>query len=192
MISPMLRVTALDFDYQDKPLLQDVNCYLPQGGLLHIQGANGVGKTTLLKLIAGLYRPLSGAVHFEGQLCYVGHQPGIHRYLTLRENCLYDTHYRANEHNIDELAAVFGLQSMVDMPLALLSAGQQKQVGLLRLWMTEAKLWLLDEPLVALDEASQGLLMAHMQQHRQRGGGIILTSHQAMPLDIQDYQVYTL
>jgi len=200
----MLHIVDLDFDYQDTPLLSKVEFQVPAGGLLHIQGGNGVGKTTLLKLITGLYQPQNGAVHFEGQniqqqlpyylsqLCYVGDQPGIHSHLTLRENCLYDRQFDSKIHCLDALAAIFQLTDKMDIPCTLLSAGQQRQVGLLRLWMTKARLWLLDEPLVALDERAIHLLIAHMEQHRQRGGSIILTSHQPLPEALQKYQVYQL
>jgi heme exporter protein A len=200
----MLDIIALDFDYQDTPLLSQVHCHLPAGGLLHIQGSNGKGKTTLLKLLAGFYTPLAGELRFLGhnihkdkayyqsQLCYLGHQPGIHSQLSLSENCRYDSHYNPKKHNIAELAALFGLQNLLDLACGQLSAGQQRLVALLRLWMTQAPLWLLDEPLVALDEKAQAILMNHMQQHRQRGGGIVLTSHQALPLPKEDYQVYVL
>ena len=188
----MLDVIGLDFDYQDRPLLKQVNFHLPRSGLLHITGTNGRGKTTLLKLLAGLYHPQAGSLRVSGEICYIGHQSGIHKALTPRENCLYDVHYDPKKQGIDSLASPFQLQSLLDTSCALLSTGQQKQVGLLRLWMTKATLWLLDEPLVALDQASLAVLMAKLQAHRQAGGAVVLTSHQNLPLPRHDYQVYAL
>lgn len=198
----MLDVINLSFDYQEQPLLNNVAFHLSPGGLLHLQGANGAGKTTLLKLIAGLYRPAEGEIHFaqknihldlaeyQRQICVVGHKTGINPSLSLRENCLFDLHYKRQP--IDELAAIFKLQAHLDYPCALLSAGQRRQVGLLRLWMTNAKLWLLDEPLVALDDTALEIIMAKVDEHRKQGGAILLTSHQKLPLDPADYQEHRL
>ena len=196
----MLDVIELDFDYQDQPLLEKVSFYLPAGGLLHVRGSNGVGKTSLLKLIAGLYSPSQGNIQFDGQriennlaayqgkLCFLGHKTGIHPYLTLRENCFFDLHYRGFEKNLAELAAIFQLESYLDIPCGLLSAGQKRQVGLLRLWMSDAILWVLDEPLVALDEISLALVMDKIDSHRRLGGAVLLSSHQCLPLNKDDYQ----
>ncbi len=198
----MLDVINLSFDYQEQPLLNNVAFHLPVGGLLHLQGANGAGKTTLLKLIAGLYRPLEGEIHFsqkniyqdlaqyQREICFVGHKAGINPSLTLRENCLFDLHYK--QQPVEDLAAIFKLEAHLDYPCALLSAGQRRQAGLLRLWMTNAKLWLLDEPLVALDERALDIIMNKIEAHRKQGGAVLLTSHQKLPLDPVDYQEHRL
>ncbi len=201
----MLEVTNLHFDYHDQPLLSEVSFSLPAGGLLHLRGANGAGKTTLLKLMAGLYRPLEGDVRFSGlsiyanlaayqrQICFVGHKTGINPNLTLRENCFFDLQCsEAYSEVIDELAVVFKLEHYLDFPCGLLSAGQKRQVGLLRLWMSQAKLWLLDEPLVALDDMALELVMQKIAKHRKQGGLVLLTSHQQLPLDCADYKEYRL
>jgi len=200
----MLDVIELDFDYQDQPLLHQVSFSVPAGGLLHLKGANGAGKTTLLKLIAGLYHPRQGDIYFAGQsvmnnsqayqsqLCFIGHKLGLNPGLTLMEHCFFDLHYGSWSPKIHKLAAVFNLQAHLHSPCGLLSAGQKRQVALLRLWMTKAKLWLLDEPLVALDEAASTLLMAKIAAHRTQGGVVLLSSHQSLPLNTPDYQEYFL
>ncbi|KTD15514.1 heme exporter protein CcmA [Legionella gratiana] len=204
----MLNVINLDFDYQDQLLLNNVSFHLPSGGLLHLRGANGAGKTTLLKLIAGLYPPLNGEIHFFGQniendrpayqhqLCFVGHKTGINPNLTLRENCYFDLHAIALSfckiEEIEELVTIFKLEHYLDFPCGLLSAGQRRQVGLLRLWMSDAKLWLLDEPLVALDDRAIDVIMTKIEVHRKKGGAVLLTSHQQLPLNRSDYQEYCL
>lgn len=198
----MLDVIDLSFDYQEQPLLNKVAFHLPAGGLLHLRGANGAGKTTLLKLIAGLYRAAEGEVHFSGQnihhdlaayqrqLCFVGHKTGINLSLTLRENCFFDLKYQGG--SIEQLIAAFKLEQHLDLPSGLLSAGQRRQVGLLRLWMSDAKLWLLDEPLVALDDKALEFIMIKIAAHRKQGGAVLLTSHQKLPLSSSDYQEYCL
>lgn len=200
----MLEVIDLDFDYQEQPLIQKVSFNIPEGGLLHLKGANGAGKTTLLKLIAGLHQPVQGQIRFKGQpisnhlatyqreLCFVGHKTGINPYLTVRENCYFDMHYEPENQNSVNLASIFKLDNFLDQPCGLLSAGQRRQVGLLRLWMAEKALWLLDEPLVALDETALTTLMDKIDNHRSRGGAVLLTSHQNLPLRDDKYQEYHL
>ena len=200
----MLDVIELDFDYQEQPLLKKVTFHLSEGGLIHLRGANGAGKTTLLKLIAGLYSPSQGQIQFtgqnieknlqayQGQLCFVGHKTGINPYLSLRENCVFDIHYGLKKNTINELAEIFKLENHLDTLCGLLSAGQRRQVGLLRLWMSDAKLWLLDEPLVALDDAALSIIMAKIESHRLGGGAVLLTSHQSIPLCKSVYQEFLL
>lgn len=198
----MLDVIELDFDYHDQPLLQQISFHLPASGLLHLKGANGAGKTTLLRLIAGLLKAERGEILFDGQsinndlysyqkqLCFVGHKAGINPYLTLRENCLFDIHCPANQLNLRELCQQFNLDHLIDYPCGLLSSGQKRQVALLRLWMTKAKLWLLDEPLVALDELALAVIIGKIKEHRANGGAVLLTSHQDLPLNKADYEEY--
>ena len=201
---PMLKLIDVDFDYQEQALLSGVSFSLVKGNLLHLRGANGSGKTTLIKLIAGLYQAHQGQILFndqsiasnlpvyQRQLCYVSHKPGINPYLSVRENCLFDTHYPIKQLNIANLAEMFQLEGHLDKLCGLLSAGQRRQVSLLRLWMSDAKLWLLDEPLVALDEQAIAVLMEQIAVHRQQGGSVILTSHQSLPLKPSQYQEYCL
>lgn len=198
----MLELIDLTFDYQEESLLNKICLQVSAGDLVHLRGANGSGKTTLLKLISGLYQPHEGEIRFLGQtinkdlaayqrqLCFVGHKTGINPYLTLIENCRFDTHYENGD--LLQLAAVFDLKKYSHKMTGLLSAGQRRQVGLLRLWMTKAVLWLLDEPLVALDEQAIAVLMNRIKEHRQQGGAVILSSHQSLPLASNEHQEYLL
>lgn len=200
----MLDVVELDFDFQDAPLLNKLSFQLREGDFLHLKGPNGAGKTTLLKVIAGVYQPLHGQIvfrglpvgeqlrHYQEQICYIGHQSGLNPNLTVRENCFFDLHHRTPDHQISELVKVFHLDAQLDQRCAVLSAGQTRQVSLLRLWMTTAKLWLLDEPLVALDGAAIVVLMKQIAQHRKQGGAVLLTSHQNIPLAQHEYKVFQL
>ncbi len=199
----MLDVQALSFDYLDKPLLHKVQFSLAAGQLLHLRGANGVGKTTLLKLLAGLLQPNEGEIIYKGhainqdliayqrQLCYVGHKTGLHPLLTVRENCYFDPHWGRGALTFAQMLADFGLQDLADEPCYLLSAGQRRRVSLLRIRMTDANLWLLDEPFVALDANAAQALMVCLEGHLAQGGQVILTSHQALPFR-QTYQEYSL
>lgn len=198
----MIDVINLEFDYQDKPLLNGVNLHLKAGDLLHLRGANGAGKTTLLRLIAGLNQPMRGQIQFMGRsiyddlaayqdnICFIGHRAGINPLLTIKENCLFDSHYQ--DQDIQALAAHFHLQDYLDYPCGVLSAGQTRQVALLRLWMTSRSLWLLDEPLVALDETAVNTLLVRIREHRDTGGAVLITSHQPLPIPSSEYQEYCL
>ena len=200
---PLLQLLDLAFDYQELPLFHHLNLELEEGDLLHIHGANGAGKTTLLKLLSGLYQPSSGIIKYRGtaidddlasyqsNLCFIGHKTGISPYLTINENCRFDTHFN-EQINLDELVSIFNLENHLNSPCGLLSAGQRRQVGLLRLWMAKTPLWLLDEPFIALDEKALTLLISKIKIHRDQGGVVILTSHQHLPLEKGSYKEYTL
>ena len=199
----MLQLFNLAFDYQDFPLLCNISFQLKAGDLLHLQGANGAGKTTLLKLIAGLCRPSSGTIKYQGQLihtqlasyqrhlCFIGHKTGISPYLTIKENCYFDVHHR-EKTDFSQLVAHFKLENDLNSLCGLLSSGQKRQVGLLRLWLSDAVIWLLDEPFVALDEHALAILMRKIQIHREQGGIVVLTSHQQLPLEKATYKEYFL
>ena len=200
----MLDVINLNFDYTDKPLLQGVNFSLDAGQLLHLHGHNGAGKTTLLKLLAGLLHPTEGEIRYLDQaitqnlaeyqqaICYVGHKAGISQVLTVRENCLFDLQRGPYCMPFDELMNRFSLFGLEDTPCNLLSAGQRRRVGLLRILMSNASIWLLDEPLVALDQDAMSILMDCFRDHLDKGRQIILTSHQPLPLHDRDYRDYSL
>lgn len=199
----MLEITNLHFDYQDKLFLQDIRLSLPAGGLLHLCGANGAGKTTLLRLIAGLFDADAGEIRINGirknddptiyrqQLCFVSHKLGLNSYLTVHEAIKFDLQTRETE-DYKELLTEFNLTELADYRCGNLSAGQQRRVALMRLLLSKAKLWLLDEPLVALDEASIQLLVRQINKHRAASGAVVLTSHQALPQELADYQEYRL
>ncbi len=200
----MLQVERLDFDYSDKPLLQGVQFSVNAGCLLHLRGGNGAGKTTLLKLLAGILRPTQGDIRYSGHsiikdvaayqqnICYVGHKAGVSQSLTVRENCRFEL--RRNRHTLpfEQFIKSFALEGLDDVPCGLLSVGQRRRVGLLRLAMSEASLWLLDEPLVALDQDAVAILMVSLNKHLARGGLVVLTSHQDLPLSQGNYQEYRL
>ncbi|MDX2346763.1 MAG: heme ABC exporter ATP-binding protein CcmA [Legionella sp.] len=179
----MLQVTRLTFDYSDKLLLQNVSFLIEAGTVLHVKGKNGVGKTTLLKLLAGLLHPIEGEIHYDGELCYVGHQNGVNTSLTPDEHLRFDLGV-TEKKLITQTLTRLNLNTVPDMPCGLLSAGQKRRMGLLRLLVTEAKLWLLDEPLVGLDEASIHILGKLINAHLKQHGSVILTSHQALSFDL--------
>lgn len=189
----MLQVNNLSFDYADNPLLRNIHFCVPAGKLLHVRGENGSGKTTLLKLLAGILTPADGEICFHSnfilqhkmdyqrQLCYIGHKAGISDAFTLRENCFFDLRRGGDALEMDKLASTLLLTGLEDVPCGRLSAGQRRRVAFARLLVSDAKLWLLDEPLIALDEQTMLLFMTLTRFHLEKGGSIVLTSHQPLP-----------
>ncbi len=161
------------------------------GDMVQIAGANGVGKTSLLRILSGLATPGAGEVYWQGQrtdrerarfhqqLLWLGHQPGIKGVLTGDENLRFFYPQQRREALWQALEAV-GLAGYEDVPVARLSAGQQRRVALARLWLTDVSLWILDEPLTALDVAGVDMLTQRMEHHVSQGGIIILTTHQPL------------
>jgi heme exporter protein A len=110
----------------------------------------------------------------------------------VRENLTYDLQAPSDLSRLDEWLQRFELLDFADYLAIHLSAGQRRKIALIRLLMTPASLWLLDEPLVALDAASQGLLMQIIQDYRSHGGLVVLSSHQPLPLSGASWQEYQL
>ncbi len=189
----MFDVAGLSFDYSDDYVFHDVNFSLEPGCLLHVRGKNGAGKTTLLKLLAGLLHPTDGEIRFRGDsiwdnitdyqrlICYVGHKSGVSQALTVREQVYFDLKQTSDSPDFDVLIKRFALEGLDDTLCGLLSAGQRRRVGLLRTVMSNALVWFLDEPLVALDDDAVTILMSCISEHLEKGGQIILTSHQPLP-----------
>ncbi|MGQ3888660.1 cytochrome c biogenesis heme-transporting ATPase CcmA [Legionella sp. CNM-1927-20] len=200
----MLEICSIYFDFEEKPLLSNIQFSIKPGTLLHLKGSNGVGKTTLLKLLAGLLQPIKGDIHWQGRsiynnlanyqqsLCYVGHKLGLSSQLTVKENCLLDLQWQHPASSLSKFLKLLSLQDLADKPCSQLSAGQLRRVALLRLLMSKAPLWLLDEPLVALDSTSIEILSACFSEHLAHGGLIIMTSHQVLPKNFKYCQEYQL
>ena len=180
----------------DKVLFHHLNLQIQTGDFVQIEGHNGIGKTSLLRIVAGLAIPLEGKVRWNSEeifkqrevfnydLLYLGHQSGIKPELNAWENlCFYQqiSHCHQGDEILWNVLQTVGLLGREDIPAAQLSAGQQKRIALARLWLSEAPLWILDEPFNAIDKKGVAVLTALFEQHAQRGGIVILTSHQEVP-----------
>ena len=196
----MIEVIQVSFDYEDKAILNKVNFRVMPGTLLHLHGQNGAGKTTLLKLLAGLLQPSQGAIRYQGghldarvACCYISHKAGVSQALTPREHYHFELHQEETTHpSFDTLIHELSLHGFEDVVCGLLSEGQRRRVSLFRLFTSKAPVWLLDEPLVALDKHSLGMLITRFKQQLNQGGSIILTSHQALPFWDMPYEDYQL
>jgi heme exporter protein A len=172
------------------------------GRLVRVTGSNGAGKTTLLRMLAGLATPSAGRVHWRGQpltaarelfhreLAWVGHAASLKDDLTALENLQAIAMLGGDAIGRDEALAALaeaGLTGRERLPARVLSAGQRRRVVLARLALppaaTPRTLWVLDEPFNALDVAAGDWLAGLVRRHLARDGIVVLTSHQAIPLD---------
>ena len=173
-------------------LLRRYHINIAAGQIIHLTGDNGSGKTTLLQALAGLITPQGGSIRRHAPHLYLGHRPGIKSTLTARENLRYAArlYHSMNgsglEARLDAALAAVALNAHDDRQSRQLSAGQQRRCQLARLWLDTPPLWLLDEPLTALDATTSATLLARLEAHRQNGGAVIITSHQPLKLPVLD------
>ncbi|ERH49486.1 cytochrome C biogenesis protein CcmA [Ectopseudomonas chengduensis] len=192
---PLLEAVALSCERDWRMLFEQLHFALQPGDMLQISGPNGSGKTSLLRLIAGLRQPTSGDILLQGQaladqrselarnLLWIGHAAGIKGLLTAEENLawLCALHRPASREAIWQALQAVGLRGFEDVPCHTLSAGQQRRVALARLYLADTPpLWVLDEPFTALDKSGVAQLEGHLADHCERGGVVVLTTHHSL------------
>jgi heme exporter protein A len=168
-----------------------LDCHLEAGGALVLTGANGSGKSSLLRLLATLLQPAAGrllwggravaedAAAYRAEVHYVGHLDATKPALTARETVAFWAALRGGAVPAVEAAlAAFGLQDVADWPCRWLSAGQRRRLALARLVAAPAPIWLLDEPTAALDADGEARLVAAIARHRAAGGRVAVATHQ--------------
>jgi heme exporter protein A len=161
-------------------LFRDLAFRVGEGECLAVRGPNGSGKTTLLRCAAGLTRADAGELTRSGALLYAGHLPGIKDDLTAEENLRGALALRgcpAAPEAIREALAEAGLDKRRMLPARRLSAGQRRRIGLARLMLDAAPLWILDEPLTALDDQGCALFSRVAGMHLDRGGVMLAATH---------------
>ncbi len=180
-----------------RPLFKNVSFQIDAGACLLVQGANGSGKTSLLRLLAGLTPPAEGTVYWKGEslkqwgeeyrseLLYCGHQNALKEELTAEENLLSSIALAGRRIGTDAVRDALyqaGLAGRESLPVRVLSQGQRRRASLARLLLEHRSIWILDEPLTALDTSAVQWLASVIDQHLALGGVIVLTSHQDIPL----------
>jgi heme exporter protein A len=188
-----MRITAdkLACERGGRTVFTDVSFSAGKGELLQLTGPNGSGKSSLLKLLAGLVAATEGSITLEGgnadltlgqQTHYLSHADAFKTALTVRENLQFWSDMLGGGA-IDAALAASRLETAADFPAAYLSAGQRRRLALARLSLAPRSIWLLDEPTVGLDTASQQRLQKIMHAHLQGGGLIIAATH--LPLGVK-------
>ncbi len=181
----------------DRELFRNIHFSLESGSLLQVRGANGSGKTSLLRMLCGLSIPAAGEIHWNGisirtaseeyfaNVTYIGHLGGIKDDLTVIENLRISSALAGFEITMDETYQALkkiGLGGREYLPVKVLSQGQRRRVALARLLVCKTKLWILDEPFVALDVAAVQLMREILELHLQHEGMVVMTTHQEIDI----------
>jgi heme exporter protein A len=196
-----LEVTDIRVERGGRRVLDGLSFAIEPGEALIVTGPNGAGKSTLLRALAGLLPLAGGRIAVEGReeqdapsprdiAHYVGHVDANKISLTAGENLAFWAAMLVNRQGrgggvpVAEAVAAFGLEAIAELPVSVLSAGQRRRIALARLLVAARPLWLLDEPMTALDAAAQARLLGHMRIHLDRGGIVVAATHG--PLDVRN------
>lgn len=201
MPTPLLEISDLYCERDERILFDSLNFEIQQGEVIHLTGRNGSGKTSLLRIVCGLYQGYEGQVRYKGQLLaqareefnssllYLGHNVSVKQGLTVTENLRWYAKIQPqlDEALIDFAIAQVGLKSYADVYCRNLSAGQKRRVNLARLYMYKANqyeqsIWVLDEPFTAIDVDGVASLEKKILEYVQAGGTVVLTTHQLLQI----------
>lgn len=198
----LLHAEQLSSTRANRLLFRELELSVPAGSVLYVAGPNGSGKSTLLRMLAGLYAPTTGTISrfatddveiWQRQTLFIGHKPAVKQALTALDNLQLQAQLDGAEvEDPWQLLERVGLLGLEDIPAQQLSAGQQRRIALARLWLSQAQLWILDEPFTALDHAGIQLLQERFAEHCANGGALVLTSHQPLTWQPPHLQTLTL
>ena len=193
---PLLAATNLHLWRGERHVLRGVSFAIGAGEALHVTGPNGVGKTSLLRVVCGLLQPEEGEVLWDGAstsdanseyleaLAYLAHDTALKGDLTASENLHFSVGLKRNV-SPEQIAAIFvelGVADCADLPCRVLSAGQRRRVALCRVLLSAARLWVLDEPFTNLDDASTAQISDTLARHLADGGLALIAAHQGLTL----------
>lgn len=195
-MSIALAINELSIVRGGRTVLTGLSLALESGAVLSLEGPNGSGKTSLLRAIAGLLAPAAGRITIRADnadlddpedrgtaIGWLGHLDGIKAQLTVREQALFWARLYRSPHDVDAALARFGLTALADIRGVALSAGQKRRLALARLMLTARPLWLLDEPLAALDTAGKALVAEAVAEHAGAGGIVVAATHEPLGID---------
>lgn len=175
-------------------LFEELSFVVSPGSALLIEGPNGAGKTSLLRVIAGLTMPESGEVTWRGHRCrqqveagrlrvaFSGHGLALKLELSTRQNLSFFAGLAGQLDRLEETLDLMGIGGCADLEVRLLSAGQKRRAALARILLSDADLWLLDEPQTNLDRAGRLALEEAIRAHLGRGGTVVVAAHQSLDL----------
>jgi heme exporter protein A len=192
-----LDIEALSLWRGERMLFRDLAFSVGAGETLTLEGPNGSGKTSLLRAIAGFLEPRAGTIRIRtnngealasgeeraGLIGWLGHQDGAKSQQTPFEALAFFARYYGNAARVEDALQRVGLARVRDLPVQYLSAGQKKRLALARLSLTARPLWLLDEPLAALDTAGKSFVAELVRQHCREGGVAVIATHEPLGLD---------
>lgn len=193
----------LSFERSGRSIFSALNFSLDSSESIMITGKNGSGKTSLLRCIAGFYPITSGKLLWYGEqvvpayysekplISWLGYFDAIKGSLTVRENLnFFKDIWSVDEHVFIESLKIFSFDKFLDCPASWLSAGEKRRLSLIRLSFCPAKVWIMDEPSIYLDEESKGILMSIIGEHINAGGAVICATHEKF--DIPNVKEYSL
>ena len=202
----LLNVKNLRCERYDRILFDNLSFSIAKGEVLQIEGQNGSGKTTLLRILCGLSAGFEGEIFWQNQaiddvredfyqsMLYVGHLTGVKAALTAEENLRWMMRLSPslNQLTIYQALEKVGLYGFEDVPCHSLSAGQQRRVGLARLYLSATPLWILDEPFTALDKKGVAEKEALIAKHVHNQGAVILTTHHNLVIPDKTVRIISL
>jgi heme exporter protein A len=196
-----LVVRDLACSRSERLLIEGLSFSLGQGEALVVTGPNGVGKTTLLRVLAGFIPQDAGTIMLEGveegasraqSVHFIGHRDGLRAALTVRENLeLAPPLFGQSGASVSDAATQLNLTALLDLPVGVLSAGQRRRTALARLLVSRRPVWLLDEPTAALDKASQAMVAGLITAHVNGGGIVIAATHLDLGVKARELVVQT-
>jgi heme exporter protein A len=193
--SALITASGLTCIREERILFESLDLEVKAGEIVQIEGPNGVGKTSLLRIRAGLSMPYDGEISFRGasiasvrdsfnqNLLYLGHLPGVKGEMTAQENLEFNlSMHGLNSELAEETLQEVNLLGFEDALASHLSAGQHRRLALAKLWRSDAPVWILDEPFTAIDKTGVKKLEQLFIEHAKSGGCVILTTHQDLTI----------
>ena len=185
MTANLITLENITLIKQDKEIIKEYSLHINQKQKINIYGDNGSGKTSLLKIIAGITQPTEGRIYYDPSfdmnkdIFYIGHKYGLKNELTVYQNLEYVLNFSRGNNlaAIESELEEYSMKKYINTHVRYLSHGQKKIISFIQLALISNKLWLLDEPFTGLDKAKINLLLAKMDRHVSDMGSIIITSH---------------